>query len=206
VKKSHSVLKTCGCIVLVLLLLVFLAGAGFYWFIHRLHDSSPGVSINDRTEVYMTPTQVESIRNIGQWEFLTVNDEELVDTMRPGVFTDDHLVRIYYGTLRLGLDLMMIDDDCFSVSGDTVTLSLPDVGLLDDDFIDEARTKAFHETGTWSGSDRSDLYQRARIKMMERSLTPENLQTARLLAESQMQKLMGAMGFKHVIIEFIPHQ
>lgn len=31
-----------------------------------------------------SPTQVESIENIGQWEFLSVSDEELIDTIRRG--------------------------------------------------------------------------------------------------------------------------
>lgn len=53
----------------------------------------------------LSPTQVESIENIGQWEFLSVSDEELIDTIRRGLLGDDQLVRIYYGTLRLGIDM-----------------------------------------------------------------------------------------------------
>ena len=45
------------------------------------------------------------MERIRQWEFLSVRDEELIDTVRHGFFGDDQLIRIYYGTLRLGVDL-----------------------------------------------------------------------------------------------------
>ena len=53
-------------------------------------------------EQYATPTQITAMKEIGEWEFLVVHDEELVDTVRKGVFTDDSLIRIYYGTYALG--------------------------------------------------------------------------------------------------------
>ena len=63
---------------------------------------------SDHVEV--TPATIASIKSIGQWEFLTIHDEEYVDTVREGFFSDDGLARIYYGTLRLGLDMSHLDD------------------------------------------------------------------------------------------------
>ena len=40
-------------------------------------------------------------------------------------------------------------------------VALPKIELLDKDFIDEARTKAFIETGSWTDADRDSLYHRA---------------------------------------------
>lgn len=166
------------------------------------NSMKPNISLTDQTEVYMTPTQIESIRNIGQWEFMSINDEELVDTTRKGLFFDDHLVRIYYGTLRLGLDLSTITSDDFLSQGDTLTICLPQVTLLDEDFIDEARTKSFHETGSWTGSDRRALYERAQEKMKKRCLTPEAYEQTRKLAEAQLRQMLLAMGFEHVNLRF----
>ena len=98
---------------------------------------------SDHVEV--TPATIASIKSIGQWEFLTIHDEEYVDTVREGFFSDDGLARIYYGTLRLGLDMSHLDDHAIRMEGDTVLVAtLPPVGLLDRHFIDEARPPQDH--------------------------------------------------------------
>ncbi len=86
--------------IIVLLALILILGGAFYWL---TKDNEVSVVQEDKTT--LSPTQVESIENIGQWEFLSVSDEELIDTIRRGFFGDDQLVRIYYGTLRLGIDM-----------------------------------------------------------------------------------------------------
>ena len=73
------------------------------YIIFSVKDSN--IEVTDSTTVEITPSQIESIRAIGEWEFLTVNDEELVDTIDKGFFRDKELIRIYYGTLRFGIDL-----------------------------------------------------------------------------------------------------
>ena len=169
------------------------------WLLWR---ALPQLTLNSRADTYMTASQIESIRDIGQWEFLSVNAEELVDTTRPGLFTPDHLVRIYYGTLRLGIDLANIDSSCVSTKGDTLVLTVPDVSLLDSAFIDEARTRSFHESGVWSGRDRNALYDRARQKMLNRCLTTQNIESTRQMASTQLLQILHAMGFEQARIEF----
>ena len=72
--------------------------------------------------------------------------------MRKGFFTDDRLVAIYRGTLRLGVDLRLADKNWVYAHGDTVTLTLPKIRLLDRRFIDETRTKVFYESdAVWRG-------------------------------------------------------
>ena len=132
--------------------------AAFFWVGHTAHNST--VSIGSDKKIDITPEQIRSIKAIGQWEFLSVTDEELVDTVRRGIFSDDHLVRIYYGTLRFGVDLGQAKPGWIVASGDSVTVTLPPISLLDHDFIDEARTKSFFESGRWSAADREALYRR----------------------------------------------
>ena len=52
------------------------------YIIFSVKDSN--IEVTDSTTVEITPSQIESIRAIGEWEFLTVNDEELVDTIDKG--------------------------------------------------------------------------------------------------------------------------
>lgn len=170
------------------------------WLIAKCSHSSLSIGTSDKID--LTPEQIQSIRDIGEWEFLSISDEELVDTVRRGFFSDDHLVRIYYGTLRLGIDLRTAPEGWIGMQGDTVFVQMPPIRLLDERFIDEARTQPFHQSGSWSTLDRDQLYYKAQRMMKQHCLTPKNLATARDNGEAQMRQLLRAMGFEKVIISF----
>ena len=154
------------------------------------------------TAIDATPTQIQSIKAIGEWEFLNVSLEELTDTVRKGFFSDDELSRIYYGTLRIGINMHQVEPGWLEAEGDSVSLTLPHVALLDRDFIDEARTKPFFETGTWKPEDREALYRQAHKNMLRHGMTKENLTAAEDNAREQITSLMRAMGFRKVTITF----
>ena len=160
------------------------------------------VSIESQSRIDLTPEQIQSIRDIGQWEFLAVSDEELIDTVRRGIFSDDRIARIYYGTMRVGVDMAKVSAGWLTTQGDTVVLTLPPVGLLDYQFIDEARTVAFYESGRWTAKDREAMYQRARRRMLAHGLSPQNLRSAEDNADAQFRQFLHAMGFQNVIIRF----
>lgn len=160
------------------------------------------VAIVSDSSIDITPEQIQAIKAIGEWEFLSISTEEMVDTVRKGVLTDDHLVRIYYGTLRLGVNLHHVKPGWIVAKGDTVVVKLPAVGLLDNDFIDEARTRSFYESGSWSGSDREALYRRAYRKMIDHCFTPSNIRSAENNADAQFRNMMRSMGFDNVIVRF----
>ncbi len=172
----------------------------FVWLVFFEKNNTIELGVDDR--INDTPTQIESMRAIGEWEFLSVSNEELVDTVRKGLLSDDHLVRIYYGTLRLGINMHQARPHWLTVSGDTATVVLPKVGLLDKNFIDEARTKSFYESGSWQESDREALYKKAYRMMLQRCMTPTNLKAAEENAEAQFRKMLLALGYKNVIIKF----
>ena len=168
--------------------------------IRSIKESTVGIVVDEGINV--TPEQIESIKAIGEWEFLSVADEELVDTTRRGIFSDDHLVRIYYGTVRLGVNMHQVKPNWIQVQGDSISVILPKVGLLSRDFIDEALTKNFHETGYWRPADREALYWKAHRQMLKHCLTPENLRNARDNGEMQFRRMMKAMGFDHVSVNY----
>ena len=194
-KNSINILKwVVRALVLVVVILVL------WWLLFAEKDNHIAIEVDDGIDV--TPQQIESIRAIGQWEFLSISTEELVDTVRKGLFRDDELVRIYYGTLRLGVNMHQVKRGWLQVAGDSVTVTLPQVGLLDKDFIDEARTKPFYEVGSWKPADRETLYKKAYRQMMSHCLTKENLQAAKANGEAQFRSMMRSMGYKHVKIVF----
>lgn len=171
-----------------------------WWLLFATKDNHIGVDVDQSINV--TPEQIQSMKAIGQWEFLSVSDEELVDTVRKGLIHNDQLVRIYYGTLRLGIDMQQVKPDWLRAHGDTVEVTLPRVGLLDHHFIDEARTKAFYESGRWTAADREAMYRKAHRLMMAHCLTPENLRSAENNAEVQFRRMLKSMGFKHITVRF----
>ena len=162
--------------------------------------SETEISLDVDQSIDITPEQITSIKAIGEWEFLAVASEELVDTVRKGIFKDDHLARIYYGTVRLGINMHQVEPRWIVAEGDSITVTLPQPGLLDKDFIDEARTKSFYESGKWSHQDREKLYQKAYRQMLRHSMTQENLHNAQENGEEQFRRMMKTMGFEHVNI------
>lgn len=185
--------------IIIILFLIIIIGGALYWL---NKDNTMNVATEEKTT--LSPTQVESIEAIGQWEFLAINDEELVDTTRHGFFGDDQLVRIYYGTLRLGIDMKDVKEGWIQTDEDkdSIVCTLPPIRLLDNNFIDEAKTKSFFEEGKWTGADRQAMYDRAYAMMKKRCLTPVNYQTARRNAKQQFKDMFKTMGFTNVRIEF----
>jgi len=184
----------------IALVVVVLLVVGFFW----LKGLTKGdyITIGTDNRIELTPTQIQSMKAIGEWEFLSVSAEEMVDTVRKGIFRDDELVRIYYGTLRLGLNMHRLQQGWIKAEGDSVAMTLPKIGLLDKDFIDEARTKPFFESGKWKPEDRDALYRKAYTQMMNHCLTQENLQAAEHNAEEQLRNMMRSMGISNVRITF----
>lgn len=185
-----------GLIVIAIALLI----VGFFWLKNLTKNDH--IDFGPDEEISITPTQIQSIKAIGEWEFLSVSAEELVDTTRKGLIMSDELARIYYGTLRLGVDMHQVKPGWIKTSGDSITMTLPKIGLLDKDFIDEARTKPFHESGSWSAADREALYKKAYRMMRQHCLTKENLQAAEANGQEQFRNMLQSMGYKHVKITF----
>ena len=172
----------------------------FFWVKSAFKDNYIQLAADEAIDP--TPTQIQSIRDIGEWEFLSISAEEMVDTVRKGFFTDDELVRIYYGTLRLGIDMQQLRDDAITIQGDSVQATFPKVTLLDNDFIDEAKTKSFYESGKWTPQAHQALYQKAHRQMLHHCLTKENLTTAQSNAESQLRNLFTQLGYKTITLTF----
>ena len=174
--------------------------AVFFWVRSALKSNYIELGSNDKIDP--TPTQIQSIKDIGEWEFLSISAEEMVDTVRKGFFSDDELVRIYYGTLRLGINMQNLRDDAITVKGDSIEVLLPKVGLLDKDFIDESKTKSFYESGKWTPQAHQALYQKAHRQMLTHCLTKENVNAAQSNAESQLRNLFTQLGYRNVILTF----
>ncbi len=182
--------------IIVILLLIVIIGGGLYWL-----NKDNSISMQQEGKTTLSPTQIKSIEAIGQWEFLSISDEELIDTVRKGLISDDELVRIYYGTLRLGINMREVGTEWLSAEGDTIICTLPPIRLLDRNFIDEAKTRSFFEEGKWTGKDLQDMYKRAYEAMSRRCFTKANIAKAEENAKAQFEEMFQAMGYSNVRIK-----
>lgn len=179
------------------LLLVAMAVRNLSEAIER--DEGPVLSLESDKGIGLTPAQVTRIRRIGKWEFLSMQMEEIIDTTHSRfLLSDEQLVRIYRGTIRLGIDTEQLSDDWLTVRGDTALLRLPPVRQLNADFIDEASTQTFYETGSWSNKARERMYREARRRMLERLRRSDAYREAEENGREQMTALMRAFGFRAV--------
>lgn len=193
--KTTTIFKTT-----VMLLLAGVLVIAACWLYQGVRQTEIGIAVDDRIDI--TPQQIQQIKDIGEWEFLSIADEQLVDTTRRGIFSDDHLVRIYYGTMRLGINMRQVEPGWLKSEGDSLVVTLPPIQLLDRDFIDEARTRSFHESGSWTAKDREALFMKAHRQMLRHGLTAENLAAARENGEALFREMLRAMGFEHVNIHW----
>lgn len=180
------------------------AGCAFLVLIVVAKCGKASVQVSTKGTVLLTPTQIKHIRDIGQWEFLTIEDEEMVDTTASGLLTNKELIRLYYGTLRIGIDLSEAQDGWIRTAGDTIFATLPPLRLLNDEFIDEARTRSFYEDGHWQPADYARLYGKARRIMLQRCLTEENYGQAEEAAREAFGQLFSNFGFRTVDISVQP--
>ena len=171
-------------VVLIVSIVVYLISS-IKTVVTTTNTTVPDVVKNEKIDV--TPTVIRSIEQIG--------------TVRRGIFSNDELVRIYYGTLRLGINLKDAKEGWLSMSGDTLVAKLPPVRLLDNDFIDETRTRSFIASGKWSNVDRKEMYDRAARKMRQRCLTKKNYAAAQLNAKEQFGQMLRSMGFEKTRVE-----
>ena len=193
---THATLATW--LTVAISLLIVLAGiVGLLWL---GRDNHLALSTDDK--INLTPTQVKSIENIGEWEFLAISDEELADTLHRGFFGDKELARIYQGTLRLGINLHKAQPGWITLDKDTLVATLPPIELLDNDFIDEGKTQPFYESGSWSQADRKALYEKAYRAMRQRGMSQENIEAAERNALLQFDNLLRSMGFENTRITF----
>lgn len=196
IRLMNKILKTNDAVhrlVMTLVALCVLIVIGWGVWLYFKMNEGVGMSFLTNDRIDDTPTIVEQMREIGQWEFLSISDEELIDTVRTGFFSDDELVRIYYGTLRIGIDFSQCDEKWIEKEGDSIKIDLPPVQLLDENFLDEARTRSFFESGKWSNADRKAMADRAKAAMRKRQLTKANMSLAQKNAEMQVKAFVNSV-------------
>ncbi|MBO4529713.1 MAG: DUF4230 domain-containing protein [Paludibacteraceae bacterium] len=149
-----------------------------------------------------TPTCITSIKEIAEWEFLTLQIEEFVDTTVNKKLSSAQAVKIYKGTARLGINTKKANKNWIVCEGEKATITLPEIELLDKSIIDDTQTRTFYETGTISATVKEKMLQSAKKKMKATALQKENIAIAEENAKTEFKNIFTALGYKTVQISF----
>lgn len=165
------------------------------------------VKTGHTTEVTVTPTPVDldSIHNIGQWSFLSIELDQVVDTIDKGFFSSDRISVGYHGTLHYGIDMSKADKDWVKIENDTtVNITLPAITLLDKRFLDERNVKVYEGNDDMDFINkpgvRAALVSKAKAEMVRRG--DQHKGEAQAKAESELRRLFTSHGYKKVNIQF----
>lgn len=168
---------------------VLVAGFALLYFTKNLE-------VQKTTKIQETAIDITSVKEIAEWEFLTIQREEfLTKTNRRA-----KLSCIYNGTIRLGLNMKHAKKNWAKCSNDTALLELPAIEILDRNFIDDSSTRTFHSEGNVSATMRESLYHEAKNQMKANALTAENIAVAEQTAKLQFTQIFKSLGFKHIEI------
>ena len=187
-------------------LLCIAVGVAAYLALRYVFSSS---SLTTETEerIERTPAVVDSIRSIGQWELASVELSVDVDTIRKrwiGLVKDE-VKRRYTGRLSVGIDMTQLQDSCYAVSGDTITVTLPAVRLLDTNFIDESRTRtliADNEEFADNPQVKKAMLEKARRRLAAQGADSETVAECRQRAAAEVKERFSAIGYSTVVVVF----
>lgn len=196
--KTYGKIKLAAVVVVCLIVMVAV--------LYMCH-AAKNVTAGHQTEVVVTPTPVnlDSIRAIGQWSFLTVEMDEVVDTVDRGLFSSDRISVAYHGTLHYGINVAEARPGWVTIVGDTaVTVVLPPVRLLDDRFLDERNVKVYEGRDDMDFINkptvRAALVRKAKAAMIRRGR--ENIPEARGKAETEVRRIFSQHGYKKIVVSF----
>ena len=166
----------------------------YFFFFRDDKEGKPCVSIDK------TSTCITAITETQQWEFLTIQMEEMVDTVIQKTLTTNTCNKIYKGIARLGIDTKKANKSWIMNDGEDITVSLPPIELLDKEIIDDTQTRTFIEDGNISATVKEKMYRKAKKQMKERAMQKENIKTAEENAKATFSNIFNALGYKKVKI------
>lgn len=159
-----------------------------------------------------TPALVEQVRRIGElssagfYEELVLTDLDdsylgelnRASGLRRFIGSSDFVV-ICKGRVRAGFDFTKVEGTDFSVSGDTLRLTLPPVEVLDV-VINPADYEVF--SGHRSHDETVAIIIQAKQRLRADAIDAGILDQAELSAETHLKRLFGSMGYREILLTF----
>lgn len=150
----------------------------------------------DDTEVVVTEIKKISKLVTACW----YEDVVMSDSKPSRYFGSDDLCIIVKGKVRAGYDFSKFGAEQLAVSGDTVSVALPEPEILEV-IVNPSGTEVYDESGSWSHEEIRALTNKARARLINDARSSGILDKARGSAEAQLDDLFRSMGFADVKFE-----
>ncbi|MBR4265570.1 MAG: DUF4230 domain-containing protein [Bacteroidales bacterium] len=186
-----------GCGVLLLLIVVVLLTISYF-------KCEAPVKIENQEIVDVSPTVIKQLQIRKEWCFREIAMEETSEIK--GI--TGSLLKRYYGVMRLGVKLDSINENYvqFYKNEQVLTIQLPKIEVLDDNFIDETKTETLVENA-WTKFNNEELkrcFNQAKRKMIENNFTTKNIELAEDQGKTEIKRLVKSSGYSGKIeVEFI---
>lgn len=171
-------------------------GLVYFCFLRDKKDDTKKATIDD------AQTCITSIKEISEWEFLTLQLEEFVDTTINKKLSTAQSAKIYTGTARLGINTKKANKNWIVCEGNKATITLPAIEILDKAIVDDTQTRTFFEEGNISATVKEKMLQNAKRKMKATASKKENIAIAEKNAKAEFKNIFTALGYKTVKITF----
>ncbi len=155
------------------------------------------------------PAVVKQVQRLSKLETSRYTLEKILDAERtrrnvPGFLVGDKLIFVAHGEVVAGLDLSTIGEQDIEVSGDSITMKLPEPQILYTRIDNEKSYVYERETGLLSDADKdleSQVRAQAEQQIRESALEGGILEDARKNGEQTLEALLLSMGFEDVSFE-----
>ena len=120
---------------------------------------------------------------------------------KDGLVTDE-IVIIANGKVRAGFNLKGLSDDDIIVQGDTLTVTLPKVEILDV-IVNPANFDVYVETGEWNENKVTEIKKQALEQIKSDAINDGILDKAKESGLKKLQEMFKSFGYNEVIINTI---
>lgn len=198
-------------VILVCVTILVVAAVGLY-----VADKYAGLSIFDNLfgkgmQYEKTANVITEIRNISEFTsacyyeelvMAEVKDSEnttnkVVKMLGRGAVSKDEICLIMDGKVRAGFDLSKVADDAISISGDTLTMTLPKPEIFDV-IVNPSNCEVYVEEGKWSHEQVTAIQASARVRIQDDAIGYGILEQADKIGRERLADLFKTFGFNVV--------
>lgn len=176
-----------------------------YLFVADTYKWWPFERVTETVKIDPTPTVVTEIRSIKKFTTacyygdVTVSREKASDNWLKNLLRQrDRICLIGRGTIRAGYDFEKLTADAVKISGDTLSVLLPPVEVLDT-ICNPQDCEVFIDDGNWPHERVQAVHADLQNALVDDALQSHLLQKAAQSGKAQLEKLFKSFGFTTVI-------
>lgn len=198
-----------GKIVGILLIAVLLVGGWFY--IQHVGFSFFNIRFGRELKIDKTTNVVEKIKEISEFTTACYYEEAVLKDKKTnsndgnllglvGVETSKEIVILSKGKVRAGFDLSKINAESIHISGDTLSIKLPQPKIFDI-ITNPSDYEMYVEDGKWSHDEISALQAEYRNQLLAKAKEAGILTKAKEAGKKRLESLFMTFGFSVVKVK-----